>query len=306
MELAPIALFVYNRPEHTRFTLEALSQNIFANESKLIVYCDGPKPNANKDMIERIKLAREVVKSKKWCKEVNIIEREQNFGLYKSITNGVSQILSNNNSVIVLEDDHVTSKWFLSFMNDALDKYKNEDEVACISGYIYPVENKLPDTFFIKGADCWGWATWNRAWKIFNADAQQLLNKINSSGRSTDFNFFNTYPYTKMLEDKIEGRNNSWAILWYASAFLHNMLTLYPGKSLVQNIGNDGTGVHCTPTDMYDVKLSDDKLTLQTIPVKENTSAKKVMAAYFKTLHPQQSIAYRVKAKIKRIIGYRS
>ncbi|MBK7855226.1 MAG: glycosyltransferase family 2 protein [Bacteroidetes bacterium] len=304
MELAPIALFVYNRPEHTRLTLEALSQNIFANESKLIVYCDGAKPNANKGMIESIKLAREIVKSKKWCKEVNIIEREQNFGLYKSITNGVSEILSNNNSVIVLEDDHVTGKGFVSFMNDALDKYKNAAEVACISGYIYPVKDTLPDTFFIKGADCWGWATWSRAWQIFNADAKQLLNEINISGCASDFNFFNTYPYTKMLEDKIEGRNNSWAILWYASAFLHNMLTLYPGKSLVQNIGNDGTGVHCTPTNMYDVKLSDDKLILQTIPFKENVSAKKVMAEYFKTLYPKRSIKYRIKTRIKKIIGY--
>lgn len=306
MDLSPIALFVYNRPEHTRLTLEALSQNILANKSTLIIYCDGTKSNADKDIVDGINAVREIVKSKKWCKEVIVIEREQNLGLYKSITSGVSEILSKNNSVIVLEDDHVTSKWFLSFMNEALDKYKNATEVACISGYIYPVKDKLPDTFFIKGADCWGWATWNRAWQIFNADAQQLLNEINRSERATDFNFFNTYPYTKMLEDKIEGRNNSWAILWYASAFLRNMLTLYPGKSLVQNIGNDGTGVHCTPTNIYDVKLSDDKLILQTISVKENTSAKKVMAEYFKTLYPKRSIKYRIKAKIKKIIGYKS
>lgn len=304
MLTAPIALFVYNRPQHTKLVLEALEQNHLACESSLFVFCDGPKPDTTQEALSNIAMVLEIVKSKKWCKEVTVIERSENYGLYKSITSGVSQILERNNSIIVLEDDHVTSRWFLTYMNDALKMYEKSPQVACISGYIYPVKGKLPETFFIKGADCWGWATWRRAWKVFNPDAKHLLHEINYSGNAADFNFFDTYPYVKMLEDKIDGRNNSWAILWYASTFLKNMLTLYPGQSFVQNIGNDGSGVHCTPTSAYDVKLAEGVFVLNSIPVKENIPAKKIMAEYFRTLYPKPNLASRAKSKIKKLIGY--
>lgn len=304
MTLAPIALFVYNRPQHAQQTLETLSQNVLAAESRLYIFCDGPKLDASDEVKKNIEEVRAIARSKRWCKDVIVYERESNQGLFKSITTGVTSLLKENESVIVLEDDHVTSKWFLTFMNQALVDYKHATEVACISGYIYPVTKKLPETFFIKGADCWGWATWRRAWTVFNEDAVFLLNQIKDSGRAGDFNFYNTYPYVQMLEDKIAGRNNSWAILWYASAFLKNMLTLYPGQSLVQNIGNDGTGVHCTPTDAYHVELSTGAVKIEAIPVKENAVAKKIMSEYFLTLYPKRNLTYRIKAKIKKLIGY--
>jgi len=129
-------------------------------------------------------------------------------------------------------------------MNDGLRIYENEDEVISIHSYLYRVRTKLPDTFFLRGADCSGWATWKRGWDLFEPDGKVLLQKLIETNQSEAFDFGGNYPYTQMLIDQIEGKTNSWAIRWYASAFVNNKFTLYPGKPLVSNIGGDGTGIN--------------------------------------------------------------
>ena len=100
-------------------------------------------------------------------KSLNIIERDINMGLSKSIITGVTEICDKYGKVIVLEDDHVTSPYFLQYMNDGLRAYEHDEDVISIHGYIYPLGDKLPETFFIRGADCWGWATWKTSWAIY-------------------------------------------------------------------------------------------------------------------------------------------
>lgn len=243
--LAPIILFIYNRPDHTLHTLEALAANTLASESDLFIFADGPKENASPEMLDKICQTREVARSKKWCKNVTVIESEKNKGLAASIISGVTEIVNKYDKLIVLEDDLVTSPYFLQYMNDALNVYRNEQKVACIHGYVEPHKRPLPETFFIKGADCWGWATWKRAWDYFNPNGQTLLDELHKRHCEKHFNFDNTYDYIGMLEDQIAGKNNSWAIRWLASAYLNDMYCLYPNKSLVKNIGFDGTGTHC-------------------------------------------------------------
>ncbi len=142
----------------------------------------------------------------------------------------MTEVLDRYQKVIVLEDDLVISPHFLQFMNEALDLYKKEDNVISITAYIYPVEGPLPETFFLRGADCWGWATWKRGWNLFQADGLALLKKLEEQKLERDFDFDGAYPYTQMLKDQISGKNNSWAVRWYASAFLAGKLTLYPGE----------------------------------------------------------------------------
>ncbi len=245
MIYSPVILFIYNRPDHTRQTLEALSANTLAGESDLFIFADGPKENATPEQLEKICQTRELARSKKWCKNVIVIESEKNKGLAASIISGVTEIVNKYSKVIVLEDDLVTSPYFLQYMNDALSVYENEPKVACIHGYVEPHKNQLPETFFIRGADCWGWATWKRAWTVFNPNGQQLLDELRKRHCERHFNFDNSYDYVKMLKDQIAGRNNSWAIRWLASAYLNDMYCLYPDKSLVLNIGLDGSGTHC-------------------------------------------------------------
>jgi hypothetical protein len=280
-KLAPIALFVYSRLEHTKATVKALSENTLAKETDLIVFSDGPKNSAK---IQQVKAVREFVHSIKGFKSVKVIESKENNGLAKSIISGVSQIVNKYGRVIVVEDDLLTSPYFLEFMNDGLDFYEKDNRVVSISGYLYP-STDLPETFFIRDADCWGWATWKRGWSIFEEDGKKLLRELKEKGLTKEFNYEDTYDYIEMLEDQIAGKNNSWAIRWYASAFLKNKLTLYPGKSLVRNIGIDGSGTHGGLVDIYYTELTDRKINVKQIPVLEDKIARHKFAIFFKKMH---------------------
>lgn len=280
---APVALFAYNRLWHIQQTLEALQKNEQASESELYIFCDESRTEADADKVQSV---RNFVKAVSGFKKFNIIERDKNFGLARSVISGVTEIVNKFGRVIVLEDDMVTSPYFLRYMNEALDYYKDEERVISIHGYIYPVKAKLPDTFFLRGADCWGWATWKRGWDLFESDGQKLLDEIKKKKLGNSFDINGAYPYTRMLEDQVIGHNDSWAIRWYASAFLQNRLTLYPGKSLVHNIGIDKSGMHCSKTDIYDTNISLESIPITTIPVIENESVKKEIERYFKSINP--------------------
>lgn len=294
-KLAPVALFVYNRPIHTLQTLEALSSNLLADQTSLYFFLDGPKDGADPKTIELIRETKNVINSRQWCKEQILIERETNLGLAESIIQGVTKLVNQFGAIIVLEDDLVTSKYFLSFMNKALNTFELEEKVACISGYNYPVENKLPETFFLKGADCWGWATWKRSWNDFEPNGQKLADKIKILKRESEFDFDNSFPYFQMLLDQISKKNNSWAIRWYASAFLKDKLCLYPGVSLIKNIGLDGSGTHSgSGLDfMNAVLLEDHNVTIDSsMLLVEDTASKSILANYFRKNFTMQPIGY--------------
>jgi hypothetical protein len=284
MNLAPVILFVYNRPDHTERTLESLSKNTLAPHSELFIYADGPKENSSAELLKKIEETGTVIRKKNWCGKVNIIESPTNKGLAKSVLDGVSEVIERFGKVIVLEDDLVTSPFFLQYMNDALSTYSEVENVACISAYIYPVKQTLPETFFIKGADCWGWGTWKRSWDKFEQDGSKLLKELIERNLQRSFDFNDTYPYTQMLADQIEGRNNSWAIRWYASSFLRDQYCLYPGKSLVQNIGIDGSGSHSGTSHRWDVQLALSHIDVKPIPVIDDKRSRKYIATYFKGL----------------------
>jgi hypothetical protein len=274
----PIVLFVYNRPDHTKLTIEALRNNELAAESDLIVFSDGQKSKASALQVSEV---RELVAKVTGFRSVNIIVRERNYGLAQSIISGVTETVFARNRVIVLEDDIVTSPYFLRYMNEALDLYEHDEEVVSIHGYVYPVKAKLPETFFLRGADCQGWATWKRGWDLFEPDGRKLLSELRQRGLEKDFDFGGTYDYTRMLRGQIAVRNNSWAVRWYASAFLRGKLTLYPGVSLLRNIGFDSSGVHCRSTTVFDAETAKRPLRLERIPIKEDEYARACFADYF-------------------------
>ena len=175
-ELAPIVLFVYNRLDHTIETINALKNNYLAEKSILYIYSDAPK---KKKDIESVSAVRNYINKTIGFKKTVIIERKNNWGLANSIIDGVTTIVNKYDKIIVLEDDLVTSPYFLNFMNEGLDIYSEDEDVASLHGYLYPLKNSIPSSFFIKGTDCWGWATWQRAWEIFEKDGSKLLNELN-------------------------------------------------------------------------------------------------------------------------------
>ena len=281
MKYAPIALFVYNRIDHTKKTVEALQKNKLADKSELFVFSDGARGKKDESAVKDVRV---YIRSITGFKNITIAESMKNKGLADSIISGVTDIINAHERIIVLEDDIVTSSYFLKYMNDALTLYENDKNIASIHGYMYPIVAKLPETFFIKGADCWGWATWKRGWDLFENDGKKLLNELKKKKLKKEFNFFGAYPYMRMLESQILGINNSWAIRWYASAFLSNRLTLYPGRSLVRNIGMDASGTHSGDTNDYDVELLEGPIRVERQETKEDAHAKRMMVDYFETL----------------------
>ncbi len=281
MSLAPIILFVYNRPCHTCQVVEALQKNILAKESKLIIYSDGFKSDKDKKEVESV---RKYIRTISGFVDVEIIEKTKNFGLAKSIIEGVTEVINRYGKVIVLEDDLVVSPFFLDYMNSALQIYESEDKVASIHGYIFPVKHQLPETFFLRGADCWGWGTWKRAWNFFEKDSNKLLKEIKKRKLTSQFDFGGGYPFLQMLKMQTRGLVDSWAIQWYASTFLKEMLTLYPGRSLVKNIGIDGSGRHGGVVNIFFTELSSMPIKVNRIEIKESHESLLIIKSFYKSL----------------------
>jgi hypothetical protein len=297
MNFAPVALFVFNRPEHTERTINSLLANPEAKETDLIIYSDGWK---NEDQKATVNQVRDLISNIKGFKSVKIYPATQNLGLAKSIITGVTEQLKTNNEIIVLEDDMVVSTSFLEYMNFNLTYYKDEPKVASIHGYCYPVDKPLPNLFFQRGADCWGWGTWARAWSFFEPDGKLLLSKLQELKLVDQFDHFGAASKIRMLNNQINGRVDSWAIRWDASVFLKDMLTLYPGKSLVKNIGADGGGTHTKNTNLFDVGELWTNPELQKIPVKENHEAREIFTRFYlhgKRLNPLTRIIFYLKSK---------
>ena len=278
MELAPILLFTYNRPEHTRRTLEALKKNLLTQESELFIFSDAAKSDADKEKVTEV---RNVISQVDGFKKVEIIENTNNKGLAKNIIEGVTDIISKYGKVIVLEDDLITSSYFLTFMNDALTRYKDNEKIGHVHGYCYPDLN-VGDAFLIKWIGSWGWGTWERAWKHFNADGNYLLKQLEESKLTHLFDFNGTYKYTRMLRRQTKGINNSWAIRWNASLFLKDILSLNAGESLVQNIGFDGTGTHSGNKEIWKTHLCNRRLNVDITPIEESKKARLAYQKYYR------------------------
>lgn len=244
---APIAYFAFNRPKHTALSLAALARNPEAAHTDLHVFIDGPRNAAERDIIAEV---REVVAAARGFRSVTVTAAEDNRGLFASITQGVGEVVADAGRVIVVEDDIVAGPGFLSYMNDALERYEEDAQVGSIHAYAPPVTG-LPDYYFLRGADCWGWATWADRWSLFRDDARALLDEIVRSGQIDAFCASHGTSALRLLLRRARGQNQSWAILWHASLFLAGRLTLHPGRSFVDNIGNDNSGIHSASTSVY-------------------------------------------------------
>lgn len=280
MSLSPIVLFTYNRPWHTRQTIEALQRNKLAHDSELFIYSDAPK---NESVIDQVNAVREYIKTIDGFKNITIREREKNWGLADSIIDGVTETINKHGKVIVLEDDIVTGPYFLKFINKALDFYEDKKNVWHISGWNYPIEtNGLGDVFFWRLMNCWGWATWADRWQYYEKDAEKLVLEFTQD----DIKIFNldtvNLLWHQVLMNK-KGKMNTWAVFWYATIFKKSGLCLNPSQTLVKNIGQDDSGVHSKiGFDAFSKSVISMKEEIHLdVPIKENDLAvKRIMKFY--------------------------
>jgi FkbM family methyltransferase len=287
--LAPVALFTYRRPVHLAKTLEALRNNAEASRTELFVFSDNSKSLTDSADVEAV---RTMLRTVNGFAATHIVFRNTNFGLARNITEGVTAVLARHNNVIIVEDDIVVSPFFLRFMNEALQNYRDVARVGSISGYCYPVTDPVPETYFIRGADCWGWATWRDRWRCYNPDSRELAAELETRNLLHAFDFDGEASFLQMLKDHIAGKNDSWAVRWHASCYLRDLLILYPGRALAQNVGRDGSGTHSAVTDeSLNVMLSPSPIDIGNIPVEECAQARKAIKRFFSAHRVQTSDA---------------
>jgi len=298
--LAPVVLFVYNRPDHTKETLDALARNHLASESHLYIYSDGPKKEEDVALVEQV---RETIHAVSGFKEITLIERPNNFGLSRNVILGVSDIILKYKKVIVLEDDLLTSPHFLLFMNEALSFYKSNKQVFSITGFNNPphqmqIRKDYPhDVWFSYRCSSWGWGTWLEEWLA--ADWNPGSDILNSREIAQQF--------LKGGDDLIDifnanqkGLINSWWINWQLTHFLNDAVALYPIVSYVNNIGLDGSGMNCDPKEDFQSNLSIAKTNFDFI--EDPTVDEEIMDEYRKIV--QKTTLDRIKGVVKKAIRY--
>ena len=239
--MSPIVIFCYKRKRHLEKLISSLLLNQEAAESDLIIFSDGARDERDVNQVDEV---RQYILGIKGFKSVRINYRDSNYGLGLSIISGITELFQVYSCLIVLEDDLVVSPFFLRYMNIALIKYEAEESVICIHGYRYPIFRNQPKSYMLRGADCWGWGSWRRAWPDLNISTELLIHELVARNLRFDFNYQGGINYLEMLEQQRDGVIDSWAIKWHAWAFLRNQFTLYPSRNLVVNTGFDGSGSH--------------------------------------------------------------
>jgi len=302
--MTPIILTIYNRPEHTKRTLEALKANTLAKDSILYIYADGYKEEEDK---EEVLNTREVVKDVKGFKEVHVVERDKNIGLANSIIGSVTEVINKHGKVILLEDDLVTSPVFLEYMNNMLDRYEKEKKVFSITGFGYP-DNlmKIPsdynyDVYFVPRAGSWGWATWKDRWNKADWVIEDFEEFKKDKKMRKEFNKGGD-DMSDMLIRQMEGKIDSWAIRWCYTLFKNNAYCIYPIKSYVDNIGMDGSGVHCTEIESFENTYLNQGVNIKTPPeININELILKNFRSVFQRNLINDTVSY-IKKKYKQLL----
>lgn len=282
MKRSPIALFVYNRPWHTAQTIGALSKNNFANESELFIFSDGANNEEDAVLVEK---TRDILKDSNGFKHVTIINREENIGLAENIISGITEIFKNYETVICLEDDLITSSRFLEFMNESLNFYKDKS-VFSISGYTpqisIPTDYEF-STYNIMRNSSWGWATWKEKWLMVDWKVADFKDFVSNKKERKLFEQAGN-DTTMMLLKQQQGKIHSWSIRFNYASFKTSEPTVYPTKSLIKNIGVDGSGTNMKKEKKYDTSLSEN-IDLKTLNPTNNidNEIQKVFKKFYNT-----------------------
>jgi glycosyltransferase involved in cell wall biosynthesis len=243
-QLAPIALFVYNRPEHTRRTVESLRANTLAPQSDLFVFSDAARKESAAAAVEDV---RKFIRTIEGFKSVTIIERERNFGLAASVIAGTTQLCEEFGRLIAVEDDLLTSADFLSFMNCALHRYADDSRIYSVSGFNFSFnapKDYQYDVYCSYRSMSWGWGTWKDRWEKADWNVSDYLSFSADKNQQRQFNRGGE-DLSHILDLQMAGQLDSWSIRWDYTHFKRDALAVLPVVSRVSNTGSDGSGVHC-------------------------------------------------------------
>lgn len=276
MGYAPVALFVYNRPDHVQNNLYHLNTIQGVEETKLYIFSDAAKNEKTEEQVRHVRgLISTFRENDSKFESVEVIHAKENKGLAQSIIDGVSMLISQYGKVIVLEDDLLVADDFLTYMNGALDYYQDKQKIWAISGYSFPMKatSAYPHDVFMTVRGCsWGWATWADRWETVDWDVKDYSSmKFNIKNRIAFGKWGQDMPF--MLDGNAYGKNHSWAIRWCYAAYKQDRYTVYPKRTRISNKGTDGSGTNYKKTiTKYDVELEDvnDECKFEMLPLEEN------------------------------------
>ena len=255
MKEIPVILITYNRPSQTEKVLDSLKRH---NVKKLFIFSDGPKSENDLNHIYETRLLFQKID---WT-DPAIIENDKNLGLANSIVNAVNYVFQKFDKVILLEDDCVPQKYFFDFIETCLDKYCDNENIFGVSGYTVPISNSILnnypyDLYFYPRIGSWGWATWKSRWQYFEYDLSKAYQK--SVGEGIDLEQGgNDIP--RMIQKIKDGElKDVWTLNWVLTVYLNRGYYIYPTLSHIENIGLDGSGVHCNKTNRFKPNIADSK-----------------------------------------------
>ena len=299
IEFSPICLFTYNRLKETQLTVEALKKNYLARDSRLIIFSDGAKKT---DTEHKVQAVRDYLKTIDGFNTVEIIESSTNKGLADSIISGVSEVVNKYGTAIVLEDDLVTSPNFLTYMNQCLKFYENDDRIISICGYGLKIKKPISykaDVYLYGRSSSWGWATWKDRWNPIDWEVKdwETFKKDKKAIKTFNKNGSDMY---KMLKSVIEGTGSSWAIRLGYEQFKKNKYSIIPFKSLVDNIGftEEGTNTKFRYSRFKIIKEDPEKIDfLLESEIVPNIEIEKSCYKY-------HSIPIRIYSRLRYVLGF--
>ena len=248
---APVCLIAFRRPEHTQKVLDTLAQNDLASDTEVYAFVDGPRKDTDVPLIAR---TVDVIESAKGFKSVTLVQRGENWGLARSVTTAVTEVVKKHGRVIVLEDDIVVSPAFLRYMNKCLDYYEDNTRVWHVSGFSNDYQEKMKGAYAWRLMNCWGWATWDDRWAHFEKNTDHLIQTF-TKDMIHRFNIDGFENFWLQVLGNRSGALNTWAIYWYAAIFRRGGLCVSPWHSYVRNIGFDGSGENCGFNEKAEVLL---------------------------------------------------
>lgn len=232
---------LFNRPEVTRRLLDALRS---AQPSQLFVAADGPRAGHPTD-VERCRQTRDVIDEVDWPCTVHTLFHDANLGLKNAVISGIDWFFEHVESGIILDDDCLPAPDFFTFAGELLDRFALVPQVMHVSGLNMAQEKSFsPHSYFFgEVGHIWGWATWRRAWALYDDDLTDWPAMRREFGHGAS-------PLRRALGRKFAsahaGRKTTWARSWYYTMARHAGLAIIPSVNLVQNIGFGADATHTT------------------------------------------------------------
>lgn len=283
----PVAVFCYNRPDHLKRAIAALQKNAGADQSEIWFFSDGPAGDGDQTAVAEV---RKVIANVEGFKKVRVVKNDVNRGLAASVISGVSKVMEENDACIVLEDDLETAPFFLDFLNSGLSCYADDSEIFSVSGYCPPIaipDDYAPEAFRFSRINSWGWGTWRNRWSRVDWDVKDfeafisnksLVKQLTRQGKDLPV----------MLLKQQTGKIGSWAVRFNQACFREGKTNIYPVRSLVRNMGADGSGTHMRSTGKYRVQLSPKPLNPH--PAFENPQIRKAFRDFYRPSYYRQML----------------